>query len=458
MVNEVLLRPPPSFLRSSGILEPSSPVQMPHHNGLVAWRTEPSCRRSVAQLQLSSGKRTETRIGDITEAQCFARLSARFGDRVEADRTGHLVASSQSTYGTGRSHFLAFCSEYGVPSADLRHLSAISLCILMEYFIDFVQYSRVPPISGNTVSYYVTHVAEYLIALGVIEAGDQLRSKTARQLIDSYRKSDSRGHPQRTVVAIPLTYPLLCDAITIASVIFASNHAIQYGVRAALCLGYGSSLRTAEYLRTSSKTDLNHQVSSSQSFFWWGDNAICVCSPHTYPSSPTGSLTIPDHFTTFLDNRKNGEGGPKSIARCATADPDCVTENFRFLSAYPPQPFQPLLSGYDGQITAKLIKSVLTALAQKHGFDPDRMQPHASIRAGVLTQLENHDEQTQRSVGGWNSLGGKLAYQKTSLRHASRISQDIHDSSLCPISITKLIYNTPANPSETPGSSATDTG
>ena len=445
MDDEILCHPSLACLPLTGFLTPTSEVPMPHHHGMVTGYREHLRGRSLTPFRLSEGARLTARLGTPSAGSSFANLSARFGERIENDRISHLANSSLRTYRTGSTHFINFCTANGFSVLNLgSNLSALQLRVLIEFYVDYVRYIRHPPVRGDTVDSYVSHVAEFLIGSGQIETGGaSLRSSTTNHLLRSYKKQDEDGNPKRSAVAIPLTYPLLCDAITIANEHFANNTGLRLGVSAALAIGYACSLRCSEYLLSSNETEIAHQVNSSQSFFWWGDQPFNVCLPTAYPDG------LPDHFTTFLDKRKAGEGGPKSIARCADAEPDCLTTLFRFLYAYPPTLRKPLLSGYQGQINDHLVTQVLNKLARLHGFQSDRLRVHASVRSGVLTQLEDHDELTKRAVGGWNSTGGMIAYQKVTLRHATKISVDIHDRSLCPINITKLIYNTPTLPTTT---------
>ena len=326
----------------------------------------------------------------------------------------------------------------GFSTSRLRGFSLANYRILIEFYMDYVRHSRTPPIKGKVINSYVTHVAEFLIGQGFVEKGADIRSTSSAQMISGYNREDDVDNPQRTVAAIPLTYAIFCESIKTARLLLADTPITLRCVSAALALGYAGSLRTAEYLLTSNTTELRQQCNSSQSFFWWGDVSINVCDTHLY------LLGIPDHFTTFLDSRKNGPGA-KSIARCSSADIDCLTLLYDCIKNDPPTPSSPLLSGTKGeQIIVAQIQRILDKVADKFGFDRSRMRPHASIRAGVLAQLELHDEATRLGTGGWNSVSGMRAYQKVSLQHASRIASDIHDASLCPIAVTQLIYNTPA--------------
>ena len=258
----------------------------------------------------------------------------------------------------------------------------------MIFYMDFVRNSRLPPIRASTIDQYLCHVAERLVLLYTIDNSSALRSTRSRFLLTSFRHEDTVGNPLRLHVAIPLSYCLLCDAITIIKDIFATDSAIVAGVTAAFALGYGASLRPGEYSGSATRhVDLDHQCSSSMTHFWFEGfpDPFCVTLPAAFPP-----LLIPTHFTSLLDRRKNdprGNGGPIAIARSG-ARIDCVTLIFNFLRTYSPLPHRPLLSGYHSQIDTDVhIRPVLWALADLHGFPRENMRASSSIRPGRLVQL-----------------------------------------------------------------------
>ena len=115
----------------------------------------------------------------------------------------------------------------------------------------------------------------------------------------------------------------------------------------------------------------------------------------------------------------------------------------RICGSFPPPPHPPLLAGAGTLITVDLhIVPVLHHLADEFGFGRDRLLPHTSIRSGALAQLCHASDDVRMLVGGWRSLSGMNTYQRSSLRHAELISDDLRNLSICPISETQLMYNT----------------
>lgn len=329
----------------------------------------------------------------------------------------------------------------------LESLSSRDLQSLVLYFMDFVRYSRRPPICASTIDQYTAHVAEHLVRVGVIDSTSALRSSRSRFLLTAYRLADASGNPHRLQVAIPLSYSLLCDAIVIVRRLFATSPALVSGVSAAFALGYGASLRPGEYTGLATRqVDLDHQCSSSMTHCWFDQHPYCVTDPAAYPPG-----RLPDHITGLLDFRKNdqrGKGGPWAIAR-STAAVDCVSLLFAYLRVYPPLPHQPLLSGHGAQVNADThIRPVLSALADLHSFPRANMRASSSIRSGRLVQLDDAPDHVKQQLGHWRSLNGMLAYHRSTLQLSSRITAQMHDASLCPTTTLQYIYGTAA---EAPG-------
>jgi hypothetical protein len=120
---------------------------------------------------------------------------------------------------------------------------------------------------------------------------------------------------------------------------------------------------------------------------------------------------------------------------------DCLTNLGKFICAYPPVAESPLLSGLGYQISSDCMLVLLHKLADKYGFARDRMKMHSSIRSGALVALENEADHIKERQGCWRSTEGMLNYLRGTLQHAAYVTDQLHDPSLCPISLTQMTFS-----------------
>jgi len=205
------------------------------------------------------------------------------------------------TYRSGWKKFQAFLAIENFYD-PLEYLSLPDIRALMIFYMDFARRSRSPPLQANTIDQYFCHVAERLVLLGVIDDSATLRCTRSRFLLTSFRLEDTIGRPLRREVAIPLSCALLHDALAIIRRLFAHDPALIALVSAGFAFGYGASCRPGEYSAIVGRhVDLDHQVSSSMTHFWFEGMAdpLCVTHPAAYPPG-----LIPTHLTSLLDRRK----------------------------------------------------------------------------------------------------------------------------------------------------------
>jgi len=343
---------------------------------------------------------------------------------------------------------MAFCARYSIDYTALGSAVSGDLHSLGECFIDYLRFSRSPPLLSSTIDSYVTHVSDWFLSTSLLSSPYlSVRSPRTKLILAGYSNIDASLRPLRDKVAIPLTYPLLCALIDIIQHHYSlpSQSHLRLVAIASYTLGYAISARPSEYLLTSTSDSrlvpLRSQINSDLSFFVWGAAFFTVTTPLAFPPG------IPDFFSTVIEYQKNdkrGKGGPRAIARCTAVPPqyDCLSCLFAYLRRFPPLPASPLLSGLGTQVKSSDLLPFLKDLARTYDLDPARMKMHSSVRSGALVALENETDAVKQRQGCWSSTEGMCNYLRGTLQHASHVSSLLHDSSLCPISITQMTFNT----------------
>jgi hypothetical protein len=246
-------------------------------------------------------------------------------------------------------------------------------------------------------------------------------------------------------VKIPVTYSIVLIFVEQLALFHQPYVApLWWGLRAAIALGYGLSLRPSEYLVVSRPVDDDQYVNASQSFFLWNGypDPINVCDAHRYHPGQ------PDVFLTFLDFIKNdarGKGGPRAMS----ANPQrhasfCVVRAlWEFLCRYHPVRGGSIFQGLPIHLTDLHVNSVLKSVATRLQLDPSRLLPHGLRVAGPV-QLSAFSDSVKMTQGNWRSVGGMLAYARGSLQHAALVAAAMHDSSVLPLELLQLSYSLPS--------------
>jgi hypothetical protein len=145
-----------------------------------------------------------------------------------------------------------------------------------------------------------------------------------------------------------------------------------------------------------------------------------------------------------LKNDRIGQGGPRAIARnplplTTAANFCCLSEIYAYLTAYPPAPQSPVMSGGGGPILWTDFRTVLHMTALQCNLDPDRLLPHSN-RAGANMHLEDFDDSVKMAQGNWSSRPGMRSYVHGSLQHASKVTSALHDIQICPVAQLRTFF------------------
>jgi hypothetical protein len=327
-------------------------------------------------------------------------------------------------------------------------LSDVARDFISSIFLFFVAALRTSGLklrrAATTCDQYVSHVAHYFVATGLMVDNMLIRTERLRLMLSGYSREDAVGRPQRLIIIIPVTFGVVLVYIVIVAEEYGAGSLLYRALLAAMALGYGLSLRPSEYLVVSRPVDTARFVNTSMSFFQWAGSSVfvCVCDIASYLPGP------PVLFLTFLDFVKNdarGKGGPRAIA----ANPDllgqfcCVRALYEFCQACPPVRGVSMFSSAPMTMTDALINKLLKRVATRMGLDPSRLLPHG-IRVAGPVQLASFPDSVQMTQGAWTSVPGLLAYARGSTAHAVKVAAAMHDPNVLPVEQMLLSYNLPA--------------
>lgn len=302
-------------------------------------------------------------------------------------------------------------------------------------------------LSSSTIDQYFSHFLSGLKQARLLKHSSSIRSERLSMMLTAFAKADSTGKPVRTVIKIPLTASLLVVAFKLLRTLYANpaNLPLHLALACALSLGHGMSLRPEEYLiiprSASNKKHIARGYKSS--FRWPGDSTFySVLHPSRYPNRPDP----PTIFVTFIDGSKRddtGKGAPRAIV---SDDPNApfnlVLTIFDCLRRYPPVASSPLLSGLPFTLTNLILSRFLKTLALHVGLDPRRLVPH-SPRVAALMQLSDHGSEVHCRQGNWSNPKSLTPYVRGSLKHAYKVSSNLHDTSIVDLDYLRLMFMTP---------------
>ena len=365
-----------------------------------------------------------------------------------------MAKSSLNTYQSGLTAWDQFAAEFNIP-ADVFQLDSLAIHMTVEYFACFLRSRR--HVKSSTINEYITHVATNARERGLPDT-TTLRSTRLHYILESFTKADARAIPQRLSIKIPLTADLLWRLENFIDKHF-PNSPIATLYKAAFSLGFLIGPRPGEYLKTPTRhrhrrllhdtEDIvddhcadpsTHLVTGRHCAFKWpsNDTLFLATSPLTFPPG------TPEAIFIMIPSGKADKLG-KGSARCGAAPPhgskiNCLSNIFEFLRHYPPQPDQPLLSGFTGSnVTSADINSILKNFARSVGLDPKRLLPH-SIRVGTTVQTDALSDIDQLQLTGHISRNGKLAYCRRTLALAKRAAPFLHDTTVQPLEQIRFLY------------------
>jgi hypothetical protein len=372
-------------------------------------------------------------------------MGERYGAVVHQSVGAHLEPSSRRTYARGTALFNAFCLEWNVP-ADFALVWPTDHCqYLGEIFAAHLRTDF--SLASSTIDQYFSHFLSSLKQARLLYDSDTIRSERLGMMMTAFSKADAEGRPARTVIKIPLTASLLVVAFKLLRSLYANpaELPVRLALACALSLGYGLSLRPDEYLVIPRSTsNKKHIARGYKSSFRWSDdpNFYSVLHPSSYPNRPDP----PTIFVTFIDGSKRddtGKGAPRAIVSDdPSASFNLVSNIFDCLRRYPPLANGPLLSGLPFSMTHLVVSRFLKKLALHAGLDPRRLVPH-SPRVAALMQLSDHDSDTHCRQGNWSDPRSLTPYVRGSLKHAYKVSANLHDTSTVDVEYLRLMFMTP---------------
>jgi hypothetical protein len=111
-------------------------------------------------------------------------MAERYGAARDEALQLHIAPGSRSTYLTGWSHWVNFCTAYGVPEDVLTASPKQEIQGAFEYFCCYL---RELPVAASTVSQYLTHVTSRLLELGVLPSSVLVRTPLVTNMIHDRR-------------------------------------------------------------------------------------------------------------------------------------------------------------------------------------------------------------------------------------------------------------------------------
>jgi len=260
-------------------------------------------------------------------------------------------------------------------------------------------------------------------------------------MITAWSHEDSEANPLRTTIKIPLTYALLIITFDVIDSL-PWLPIIKLAVKTAFSIGYGLSLRPAEYLFVGHGRKLIYTCSTSHSYFVWrehtGDIFINISDYNSYITRPR-----PNDFVTYIDKFKNdlsgNNGGPRAMSSDPTAQIDLVDIVWTYCKTFRPMAHIPLLASHGSHLTSKTLNDVLHIVAERTNLDPKRLLAY-SLRSGILSQIADSDDETKMRQGFWTTSAGMKFYSRMSLEHSRSISKAIHDPAKFPLSHSQNFY------------------
>ena len=239
-------------------------------------------------------------------------------------------------------------------------------------------------------------------------------------------------------------YIITAELFLVISIMYANDPVTCLALKASISVGYGASLRPQEYLSCPGTTvPLSHQLSTTGSTFWWGDNFWYV-----YDLSGCPPLDEVTNFASILDFNKNhplGDGTPRCISRAPPGSPFCMVRILlEYFVKFPATIHTPLLSSHGPRITSALINRLLKLVASKLDLPLHNLSP-ASLRSGGPNQLSGFTEEHRCMQGSWKTISGMRAYMRQYLSHSDSSSAALHNPSL--VTLTHLQYTHSTQPS-----------
>ena len=295
-------------------------------------------------------------------------------------------------------------------------------------------------VSPRTADQYVSHVVRRWIEERSIVSSEVVRTRYLAIIIEGFEKKKRKGHPMRDSAKIPLTYPLLIEAVKAINLKYGVSSDDAISLRAAFAIGYGCSLRPGEYLLLpANDKDTDEQICADHINFWWDEDHYNATQPQKFPRKRCDKLSM---AIDFIKNDQLGKGLPRALAKAPIGETFCcLTAIEDFARSRKLIPNQPFLMTNTGQVKWLQVREILRIVARANGLDEDRLVPQG-IRGGVVNQLDahGHSNETKERQGGWTSSTGMQAYLRSNFRHAEKVVTAMHDANAIPIAHTKLMF------------------
>ena len=131
--------------------------------------------------------------------------------------------SSRSTYNTGLTKFLKWTERANInfavdyPAHDLH-----------DMIVYFAVSLRNSGIASSTITSYISHVADALVQLLIIENSNQLRCQRLRWLLQGWKRDDTLTTSKRHSVTVPLNLEIIVTINRFFVFVFTKSESVLF--------------------------------------------------------------------------------------------------------------------------------------------------------------------------------------------------------------------------------------
>jgi hypothetical protein len=325
---------------------------------------------------------------------------------------------------------------------------------VVEGFVYFLRHDAAFHLCHSTISQYLSHLADMLLQLHFVDHLSLLRNPIVTAMIAAYRLEDRTSLPERLKVKIPFTTSLMLLSLPLLAQVYPAPMHLptQTAIRTAMAFGISLAVRPSEYLYTDGGHRGPHQANSSLTYFSfphpYSDEYIPSHATHLFPrsaSSPSGFVP-PLAMFCMLDSAKNdpfGHGAPRVLHAAPSDSQVCHLQLiFAGISTCPPRPDEPLFSGFQPPITAKVINRFFHLFADRNGLDPHRLTAH-SMCSGSVAQLaaSGFSLEQIRAHTHHATVLSQGPYMRMLLQIAALQARALNDPTVGTVQESRLLYN-----------------
>ena len=156
----------------------------------------------------------------------------------------------------------------------------------------------------STANQYISHIVKGWVETKYIRSPNEVRTAYLASIVDGFTRQADVGKPLQDRASIPMTYPLVLEAVKAIDRVYAEDYETATAMRAAFAIGFGCSLRPGEYLKLQDTRENFEQLCAGNVHFWWGDYAIPETQPERFPNAHADRLSM---SVDFLKNDPRGK-------------------------------------------------------------------------------------------------------------------------------------------------------